>query len=170
MYFYLVGKIESGLPSISLPPFSVQVGNQTYTFVNMLTHYGSGIVMLPLISVLANVAIAKAFGIDCLSLSNQAADGWCHRSQFLSYRVSNFVIRCNKMIFLQQPTPLLMQRRRCWHSVSAIYSAASYHRCQLPVRLRGAQSAVPAAYKHLWPVYIPVKYNLKITKKIVNYS
>nr|XP_012233809.1 PREDICTED: sodium-independent sulfate anion transporter-like [Linepithema humile] len=62
--FRLSGKIESGLPSISLPPFSAQVGNQTYTFVNMLAHYGSGIVILPLISVLANVAIAKAFATD----------------------------------------------------------------------------------------------------------
>ncbi|XP_032686334.1 sodium-independent sulfate anion transporter-like [Odontomachus brunneus] len=61
--FSLSGKIESGLPTISLPPFSVQVGNQTYTFLNMCAHYGSGIVILPLISVLANVAIAKAFAM-----------------------------------------------------------------------------------------------------------
>ncbi|EZA48779.1 Sodium-independent sulfate anion transporter [Ooceraea biroi] len=59
--FRLSGKIESGLPTISLPSFSAQVGNQTYTFLDMCAHYGSGIVILPLISVLANVAIAKAF-------------------------------------------------------------------------------------------------------------
>ncbi|EFN76472.1 Sodium-independent sulfate anion transporter [Harpegnathos saltator] len=59
--FRLSGKIESGLPTISLPPFSAQVGNRTYTFLDMCSHYGSGIVILPLISVLANVAIAKAF-------------------------------------------------------------------------------------------------------------
>ncbi|CAL1686971.1 unnamed protein product [Lasius platythorax] len=61
--FRLSGQIKSGLPTVSLPPFLVQVGNQTYTFLDMCAHYGSGIVILPLISVLANVAIAKAFAI-----------------------------------------------------------------------------------------------------------
>lgn len=60
----LAGKIESGLPKVSLPPFSSQVGNQTYTFFDMCAHYGLGLGILPVISVLANVAIAKAFGID----------------------------------------------------------------------------------------------------------
>ncbi|XP_014476137.1 PREDICTED: sodium-independent sulfate anion transporter-like isoform X3 [Dinoponera quadriceps] len=61
--FRLSGKIESGLPTLSLPPFSAQVGNQTYTFLDMCVHYGSGLVILPIISVLANVAIAKAFAM-----------------------------------------------------------------------------------------------------------
>lgn len=61
--FSFIGKIESGLPMVSLPPFSTQVGNQTYTFFDMCAHYGSGLIILPLISVLANVAIAKAFGM-----------------------------------------------------------------------------------------------------------
>ncbi|XP_076243672.1 sodium-independent sulfate anion transporter [Calliopsis andreniformis] len=59
--FILSGKIESGLPKVSPPPFSSQVGNQTYTFLDMCSHLGSGIFVLPLVSVLANVAIAKAF-------------------------------------------------------------------------------------------------------------
>ncbi|XP_076162728.1 sodium-independent sulfate anion transporter [Ptiloglossa arizonensis] len=59
--FILSGRIESGLPRPSLPPFSSQVGNQTYTFLDMCYHYGTGIIVLPLVSVLANVAIAKAF-------------------------------------------------------------------------------------------------------------
>lgn len=62
------GKIESGLPMVSLPPFSARVGNQTYTFFDMCAHYGSGLFVLPLIAVLANVAIAKAFGINRLNL------------------------------------------------------------------------------------------------------
>ncbi|KAG5311893.1 S2611 protein, partial [Pseudoatta argentina] len=61
--FILSGKIEAGLPKISLPPFSSQVGNQTYTFFDMCTHYGLGLGILPVISVLANVAIAKAFAL-----------------------------------------------------------------------------------------------------------
>nr|XP_003706252.1 PREDICTED: sodium-independent sulfate anion transporter-like isoform X1 [Megachile rotundata]XP_012147521.1 PREDICTED: sodium-independent sulfate anion transporter-like isoform X1 [Megachile rotundata] len=59
--FILSGKIESGLPKFSLPPFSSQIGNQTYTFMDMCYHYGTGIIILPLVSVLANVAIAKSF-------------------------------------------------------------------------------------------------------------
>ncbi|XP_020280914.1 sodium-independent sulfate anion transporter-like isoform X2 [Pseudomyrmex gracilis] len=69
--FRLSGKIESGLPAISLPPFSSQVGNQTYTFLDMCTYYGSGIVILPLISVLANVAIAKAFATDAVNATQE---------------------------------------------------------------------------------------------------
>ncbi|XP_031846404.2 sodium-independent sulfate anion transporter isoform X2 [Nomia melanderi] len=59
--FILSGKIVSGLPTLSLPPLSSQVGNQTYTFVDMCQHYGTGLIVLPLVSVLANVAIAKSF-------------------------------------------------------------------------------------------------------------
>ncbi|XP_050581045.1 sodium-independent sulfate anion transporter-like isoform X2 [Bombus affinis] len=59
--FILSGKIQSGLPRLSVPPFSSQVGNETYTFLDMCSHLGSGIIILPLVSVLANVAIAKAF-------------------------------------------------------------------------------------------------------------
>ncbi|KYM92093.1 Sodium-independent sulfate anion transporter [Atta colombica] len=61
--FRLSGKIEGGLPKVSLPPFSSQVGNQTYTFFDMCAHYGLGLGILPVISVLANVAIAKAFAL-----------------------------------------------------------------------------------------------------------
>ncbi|XP_026299753.1 sodium-independent sulfate anion transporter isoform X1 [Apis mellifera] len=59
--FILSGKIQSGLPNFSLPPFSSHIGNETYTFWQMTSHIGSGIIVLPLVSVLANVAIAKAF-------------------------------------------------------------------------------------------------------------
>ncbi|CAD1473052.1 unnamed protein product [Heterotrigona itama] len=59
--FILSGKIQSGLPTFSLPPFSSQVGNETYTFLDMCSHLGSGIIILPLVSILANVAIAKSF-------------------------------------------------------------------------------------------------------------
>ncbi|XP_015428676.1 PREDICTED: sodium-independent sulfate anion transporter-like [Dufourea novaeangliae] len=59
--FILSGKIVSGLPTMALPPFSSQVGNQTYTFVDMCYQYGTGLIVLPLVSVLANVSIAKAY-------------------------------------------------------------------------------------------------------------
>lgn len=55
------GKVEPGIPSFSLPPFQVEYNNQTIGFVQMCTELGSGIVVVPLVAVLANVAIAKAF-------------------------------------------------------------------------------------------------------------
>ncbi|XP_017878927.1 sodium-independent sulfate anion transporter-like [Ceratina calcarata] len=59
--FILSGKVQSGLPRFSPPPFSSQVGNQTYTFWDMCSHYSSGIIVVPVVAVLANIAIAKAF-------------------------------------------------------------------------------------------------------------
>ncbi|XP_046744753.1 sodium-independent sulfate anion transporter-like isoform X2 [Diprion similis] len=62
--FLLSGKVEPGLPSFGLPPFSTQDGNRTYTFIDMCSHLRSGIFILPLVAVLANVSIAKAFASD----------------------------------------------------------------------------------------------------------
>ncbi|XP_043686821.1 sodium-independent sulfate anion transporter isoform X3 [Vespula pensylvanica] len=59
--FTLSGKVKPGLPAVSVPPFLSQIGNRTYTFFDMCSHYGSGIFMIPIIAVLTNVAIAKVF-------------------------------------------------------------------------------------------------------------
>lgn len=84
MPFILTGKVKSGLPNFSLPPFetSYQGTNGTTVemgFVDMISELGSSIALVPIIAVLGNVAISKAFGgvgIDAtrelvaLSLSN----------------------------------------------------------------------------------------------------
>uniref|UniRef100_A0A1B6CML3 SLC26A/SulP transporter domain-containing protein n=1 Tax=Clastoptera arizonana TaxID=38151 RepID=A0A1B6CML3_9HEMI len=59
--FILTGDVRSGLPPFKLPPFSTQLGNRTLNFVDMCTELGSSIVLVPIIAVLGNVAIAKAF-------------------------------------------------------------------------------------------------------------
>ncbi|XP_026329442.1 sodium-independent sulfate anion transporter-like [Hyposmocoma kahamanoa] len=59
--FTLIGDIGSGLPSIRLPPFSTTVGNETYTFTDMIQVLGPQSIVLPLVSILESVAIAKAF-------------------------------------------------------------------------------------------------------------
>ncbi|KAL0278308.1 UNVERIFIED_CONTAM: hypothetical protein PYX00_000163 [Menopon gallinae] len=59
--FILTGKVKSGLPEFRLPPFHTHVGNVTYSFAEMCGEMGSAIVMVPVIAVLGNVAIAKAF-------------------------------------------------------------------------------------------------------------
>jgi len=57
-----LGKIDAGLPSFSLPHFSIQENNSTVTFLDMCSELGLGIVVIPMVAILANVAIAKAFG------------------------------------------------------------------------------------------------------------
>ncbi|XP_033214570.1 sodium-independent sulfate anion transporter [Belonocnema kinseyi] len=59
--FILTGPVRSGLPEIRLPPFSTQVNNRTLNFVEMCSELGPAIVLVPIIGVLGNVAIAKAF-------------------------------------------------------------------------------------------------------------
>lgn len=59
--FLLSGKVEPGIPSFQLPPFSMEYRNQTMGFMEMCSELGSGIVVIPLVAVLANIAIAKSF-------------------------------------------------------------------------------------------------------------
>ncbi|XP_015436479.1 PREDICTED: sodium-independent sulfate anion transporter-like [Dufourea novaeangliae] len=59
--FILTGHIDSGLPSIEPPPYSRISGNQTETFMDICKNLGTGILIVPLISIIGNVAIAKAF-------------------------------------------------------------------------------------------------------------
>ena len=66
--FGLLGTVKSGLPPVKLPPFSAHVGNQTYTFFDMCSHLGSGIIFVPLVAVLTNVAIAKSFGKNNITI------------------------------------------------------------------------------------------------------
>ncbi|XP_031353795.1 sodium-independent sulfate anion transporter-like [Photinus pyralis] len=59
--FKLTDKIDNGLPTIQLPPFSTVFNNQTYSFVDMIKQYESTIAFMPLIAILEHVAIAKSF-------------------------------------------------------------------------------------------------------------
>lgn len=55
------GETVPGMPEISLPPFQIEYQNRTLSFKEVYTELGSGIIVVPLVGVLANVAIAKAF-------------------------------------------------------------------------------------------------------------
>lgn len=61
IHFYKIGKVEPGMPEISLPPFQITHHNQTLSFTQVCAELGSGVIVVPLVGVLANVAIAKAF-------------------------------------------------------------------------------------------------------------
>lgn len=53
--------MEPGLPAVGLPPFSVQAGNETVGFPDMVRRLGPTVLMMPVVMVIANIAIAKAF-------------------------------------------------------------------------------------------------------------
>lgn len=55
-----------GLPPLGPPPFTTSIANRTYSFPEMVGELGAGILVVPLVGVLANVAIAKAFGTSPL--------------------------------------------------------------------------------------------------------
>ncbi|XP_014241008.1 sodium-independent sulfate anion transporter [Cimex lectularius] len=59
--FKLIGHIPPGLPEFQLPSFSIDRGNQTIGFIEMCNEMGSGVFVLPLIALLENIAICKAF-------------------------------------------------------------------------------------------------------------
>ncbi|XP_060654576.1 sodium-independent sulfate anion transporter-like [Drosophila nasuta] len=69
--FVLTGYIPPGLPSLALPPFSVepQPGNATAgipavpgeTFLEMVQSLGYGLIVVPLIALLESVSVCKAF-------------------------------------------------------------------------------------------------------------
>ncbi|XP_071051901.1 sodium-independent sulfate anion transporter-like [Onthophagus taurus] len=59
--FLLTGNVKAGLPPFKLPPFETSFNNQTVEFSGMLSDLGASMILVPVISVLGNVAIAKAF-------------------------------------------------------------------------------------------------------------
>ena len=60
--FRLSSKVQSGMPTIKLPPFAFEHNNRTYVIMDIVSELGSAIFVVPIVAVLANVAIAKAFG------------------------------------------------------------------------------------------------------------
>jgi len=64
--FILTGTVKSGVPAFQVPPFEtsyIKDGNEvSMSFLDMLSELGSSIVLVPIIAVLGNVAISKAFG------------------------------------------------------------------------------------------------------------
>ncbi|XP_025830762.1 sodium-independent sulfate anion transporter [Agrilus planipennis] len=59
--FTLVKDVPSGLPAFSLPPFGFGNGNETTTFPEMVSSYGSGILVVPLLSLLEDISTCKSF-------------------------------------------------------------------------------------------------------------
>uniref|UniRef100_A0A182P7M5 SLC26A/SulP transporter domain-containing protein n=1 Tax=Anopheles epiroticus TaxID=199890 RepID=A0A182P7M5_9DIPT len=66
--FRLSGKVEPGIPGFEWPVQGATVTdggtNRTVSFLEITGELGSGLLLVPLVAVLANVAIAKAFASD----------------------------------------------------------------------------------------------------------
>ncbi|XP_037956543.1 sodium-independent sulfate anion transporter-like isoform X1 [Teleopsis dalmanni] len=70
-YFRLTGHVPLGLPEFGLPPFSINSvpANVTFedeevkgeTFMEMINSLGYGLIIVPLIALLENIAVCKAF-------------------------------------------------------------------------------------------------------------
>ncbi|GLV44591.1 uncharacterized protein CBL_13477 [Carabus blaptoides fortunei] len=80
--FLLTGAVRPGLPNFGPPPFSTNIGNRTLSFVDMCNELGSSIILVPVIAVLGNVAIAKAFA------SGQSVDA---TQELLTLSLSNIL-------------------------------------------------------------------------------
>lgn len=68
--FIIIGDIPAGLPVVKMPPFSIpDIVNETtgeilqegLGFSDMISEIGSGLIVIPLIALLENIAICKAF-------------------------------------------------------------------------------------------------------------
>lgn len=59
--FVIVGEVESGFPSLSLPPLSTTFEGKFYNFKDMLKTLGLSLISIPLVSIIEAVAIAKSF-------------------------------------------------------------------------------------------------------------
>ena len=57
------GPITPGLPDFKLPPFEFyhSTENRTVTFTEMSSELGTGFIILPLVAMLENIAVCKAF-------------------------------------------------------------------------------------------------------------
>ncbi|XP_049818071.1 sodium-independent sulfate anion transporter-like isoform X2 [Aethina tumida] len=62
--FYLTGSVPQGLPTFGFPSFTATINNQTVGFTGMVHSLGVGVIVLPFVAVLANVAIAKSYASD----------------------------------------------------------------------------------------------------------
>ena len=59
--FRLTGEVKAGLPQLQPPPMSAQVGNRTLSFLDMASSLGSAVLVVPLLSILENISLAKVF-------------------------------------------------------------------------------------------------------------
>nr|CAD7443752.1 unnamed protein product [Timema bartmani] len=74
--FRLTGEVTEGFPPLQPPLFSTTENGTEYSFAKMTGVLGAGVVIVPLISILESVAVAKSFGSTPVFMwSNTPAKG-----------------------------------------------------------------------------------------------
>ena len=95
--FILTGNIDDGLPPFQIPAFTFTNTDQTEDSLGeMIKRLGPAIVILPLIAILENVAIAKAFCKPSIKIIYLG----CHESEFLFSAAGKPVDASQEMIAL----------------------------------------------------------------------
>ncbi|XP_072400854.1 sodium-independent sulfate anion transporter-like isoform X5 [Diabrotica undecimpunctata] len=69
--FKITGTVPKGIPEVKFPSLTIQRGNQTIEYRDMLGDLGGGIAVVPFVAVLANIAIAKAYSINTVVDASQ---------------------------------------------------------------------------------------------------
>ncbi|CAH0563787.1 unnamed protein product, partial [Brassicogethes aeneus] len=69
--FKLTGEVVQGLPSFSFPNLTAVIDDKPVNFKGMLESLGWGVIVVPFVAVLANVAIAKSYASDVVVDANQ---------------------------------------------------------------------------------------------------
>ncbi|XP_018566409.1 sodium-independent sulfate anion transporter [Anoplophora glabripennis] len=69
--FKLTGPVPKGMPEVGFPALSAKVGNETVGYREMVKSLGSGTIVIPVVAVLANVAIAKSYSADVVVDASQ---------------------------------------------------------------------------------------------------
>ncbi|KAF6200826.1 hypothetical protein GE061_005273 [Apolygus lucorum] len=69
--FITTKNVETGIPSMMAPPITTQIGNQTYNLQEMISELGISYVVISIVSVLANVAIAKVYVSSTIDASQE---------------------------------------------------------------------------------------------------
>lgn len=59
--FILTGFIPQGMPELQVPPFGFGSNEKYVSFITMISDLGIHLIILPLIALLENIAICKAF-------------------------------------------------------------------------------------------------------------
>ncbi|XP_054282437.1 sodium-independent sulfate anion transporter-like [Macrosteles quadrilineatus] len=59
--FILSAHVKGGLPMFEPPPFTITSQNVTYNFLDLTSQFSSAIIVLPLLSILEDISLAKVF-------------------------------------------------------------------------------------------------------------
>ncbi len=62
--FKLTGEIPVGLPNVTVPDFVIEIDGHEEDFGGILSTLGSALIIIPIIAILENIAIGKAFGME----------------------------------------------------------------------------------------------------------